>query len=106
MLRRRRLLSIVLVLALLGAGTGYWLAYGESNPVLRTVTVGMMPQQVVVDATTNRAFVSNTQDMSISMLDARSGTVLRTVKIGDIPTLVVDVPTGRLIMQGSNLPTN
>lgn len=106
--RRRVLLIALLLLVLLGAGGGYRLANGHRpSPVLRTVTVGLLPEQVVVDSAIDRAFVSNTQDKSVSVLDARSGTVLRTVQIGDnAPTLVVDVPTGRLIVRNSNNPSD
>jgi hypothetical protein len=58
--RRRRVLPIALLLVLLGAGGGYRLAHGGGpSPALRTVTVGLSPGQVVVDAATDRAFVNN-----------------------------------------------
>jgi DNA-binding beta-propeller fold protein YncE len=105
--RRRRVLSIALLLALLGAGGGYWLAHGQGpSYVLRTVTVGSLPGRVDVDAAIDRAFVVNFQDESVSVLDARSGTVLGAMTIGAVPAGVVpDVPTGRLIVLSNDDPT-
>jgi YVTN family beta-propeller protein len=106
--RRRVLASALLLLIVLDAGGGGRLAHGAGpSPVLRTVTVGLMPGQVVVDAATNRAFVDNYNDLSVTMLSASSGTVLRTVPIGDaIASLVVDAPTRRVVVISDDFPNN
>jgi hypothetical protein len=61
----------------------------HSGPVLRTVTVGFRPGMVAVDARTNRAFVTNSTDHTVSALDAASGTVVRTVALPGEADLVV-----------------
>jgi hypothetical protein len=95
-LRRRRTLLIGL-LVLLGAGGGYWLL--ERGPVLRTVTVSLVPGLVVVDAATERAFVNNYGDGSMSVLDAHSGVVLRTAAIYEaLATAIVDASTNRVYL--------
>jgi YVTN family beta-propeller protein len=89
---------IVLLLVLVGMSLGSRVAHGDvQSPLLWTVTVGAMPGQVVIDARTNRAFVNNYNDMSVSVLDADSGKVLRTHQMGDYTGfLAVDEPTNRV----------
>jgi DNA-binding beta-propeller fold protein YncE len=52
-----------------------------SGHLIRTVTVGRYPGQVVASAHTGHAFVVNGQDGTVSMLDGRSGHVLRTIAV-------------------------
>lgn len=67
------------------------------------VTVGAMPGQVIIDAATTRAFVNNYQGQSVSLLDARSGAVLRTIGVGCHPiSLTVDETTTRLFEVNTN----
>jgi YVTN family beta-propeller protein len=112
MARRRRVLLIALLLVLLGVGECSWLVYGQGPSYgLRTVTVGRMPGQVVIDAATDRVFVNNYQDQSVSVLSAGSGEVLRTVPLGaslgaSIAGLVVDVPTNRVFVINDDFPLN
>lgn len=54
---------------------------------------------MAVDARTNRAFVTNRTDDTVSMLDARSGAVLRTLPVGQGPlSLAVDTRTRRVFV--------
>ena len=54
---------------------------------------------VAVDGPANRAFVTNRADNTVSILEARSGTVLRTVPVGRGPvSLAVDTRTQRLFV--------
>src|SRR5438067_11682396 len=63
------------------------------------VPVGASPSHVTVDARTGRAFVTNSSDSSLSVLDARSGTILRTVAVGAAPSaLAVNAHTGRVFV--------
>ncbi len=55
----------------------------RNGDVVRTVRVGAAPWgQVAVDQQTARVFVTNPHDKTVSMLDAHTGVVLRTIFIG------------------------
>lgn len=56
-----------------------------SNGLIRVVTVGGGPSAVAVDAPLHRAYVVNSGDNTVSVLDAHSGLVLRTVTLGAAP---------------------
>src|SRR5205823_5212716 len=65
---------------------------------------GGSPLAIAVDAKTHRAFVANSVDGTVSVLDADTSTVLRTVKVGkDTAALVVDEGTGRVYVS-TNAP--
>jgi YVTN family beta-propeller protein len=77
-----------------------------SGRLLRSVTVGMLPTAVAVDERSGRVFVANkgpidsnlvpTGNGTVTVLDARSGAVLRTVPVGTYPTAItVDERAGR-----------
>ena len=81
----------------------------RTGAVLRTVTVGVSPQAVAVDERTHRAFVVNEGPRgrdglpvgtgSVSVLDMRSGAVLRTIGVGVAPHAVaLDARTGRVFV--------
>jgi YVTN family beta-propeller protein len=83
--------------------------------VLRTVAVAPSPVAVAVDAATGRAFVASRGPLdygghprgrgSVAVLDARAGTLLRTVTAGTDPTAVaVAAQRGRVFVlnQGDN----
>jgi DNA-binding beta-propeller fold protein YncE len=58
----------------------------------------------LVDERTNRVFIPDALDGTVSMLDARSGALLRTISVGSGPAgwnpgpLAVDERTGRVLM--------
>jgi YVTN family beta-propeller protein len=69
---------------------------GHTAPgqVVRTTTVGHMPGWVAVDARTTRAFVTNSVEHTVSVLDASTGAVLRTVALpGEPDFAATDVRT-------------
>src|SRR5919201_1124740 len=77
-----------------------------SGRLVRSVTVGMLPTAVAVDARSGRVFVANKGPVdgnlvplsngTVTVLDARSGAVLRTIGVGTYPTaLAVDERAGR-----------
>jgi YVTN family beta-propeller protein len=77
-----------------------------SGRLLRSVTVGMLPTAVAVDERSGRVFVANKGPVdsnlvplgngTVTVLDARSGAVLRTVPVGTYPTAItVDERAGR-----------
>jgi DNA-binding beta-propeller fold protein YncE len=75
---------------------------GETSPVLRTVTVGGDPERsLVIDDQTSRAFVFNRNDFpnTVSVLDTRTGALVRTVSVGSaFVKMAVDRPTGHVFL--------
>jgi YVTN family beta-propeller protein len=66
-------------------------------PAVRTTTVGRVPTAVVVDARTRHVFVANMGSITVSMLDAASGTVLATITVVPHPSaLAVATTAGRV----------
>jgi YVTN family beta-propeller protein len=51
----------------------------QSGDLLRTVTVGASAFGIAVDEQTDRVFVTNVKDGTVSVLQAHTGTVLRTI---------------------------
>ena len=98
-LRRPRVLAAGVVLVVAGLIPMAALWHTDTGPVVDTVTVGKMPGMIEVDASTDRAFVTDSADHTVSVLDARSGAVLRTVALGHEPdTLQVNERTGRVVV--------
>jgi YVTN family beta-propeller protein len=54
----------------------------QQGAVVRTVIVGVFPSYIALDARTGHAFVANSLDASVSVLDDTDGAVLRTVPVG------------------------
>jgi len=75
--------------SVLNAATGH---------VVGTIPVGRGAVAVAVDDRTGRVFVANDESRDISVLDARSGVVLRTVPVGFATALAVDEVAGRVIV--------
>src|SRR5437764_6173844 len=93
--RRRYWLGAGLLLVLGIAGVRM-LTSTAGDPVLRTVTVGTYPSDVVADAATGRVFVTSTQG-GVSLLDARSGRLLGTrAGASAFGRIVLDGPTQRV----------
>jgi YVTN family beta-propeller protein len=80
-----------------------------SGRLVRSVTVGMLPTAVAVDVRSGRVFVVNKGPVdgnlvplgngTVTVLDARSGAVLRTIGVGTYPTAItVDERAGRAIV--------
>jgi len=81
-----------------------------SGTVLKAVSVGDAPDALALDERSGRVFVANLGPLdvdtgvpsgagSVSMLDATSGVVLRTVAVGVFPAgLAVDVRSGRVFV--------
>lgn len=70
----------------------------ETGRARGTVPVGRGAVAVAVDDRTGRVFIANEESHSISVLDARSGVVLRTVPVGFATALAVDEKAGRVIV--------
>jgi len=81
---RSRRLRIGLILLTLLAAVGGVASYvrRQANFIVGTVTVGSNPiYTLTLDERRGRVFVVNRQDGALSVLDARTGTLLRTVTI-------------------------
>lgn len=85
-----------------------------SGALLRTVATGsgnpneMSPDNIAIDAPTNRVFVTNPGDETMRVLDARPGALLRTVVVGYMAgeggqSMVVDTRTDRVFLWASGL---
>jgi YVTN family beta-propeller protein len=67
------------------------------NMVLATVAVGRAPSGVAVNPITNRIYVCNNKDKTVSVLDGNTRDVLATVKIGgNLSCVVVNSTTNRI----------
>src|SRR5579885_3052649 len=71
--------------------------------LVRAVPVGRGPDAVAIDERTDRVFVANGDDGTVSMLDAHSGAPLRTIAVGRDPdALAVDAQTQRVFAVNGN----
>jgi len=82
---RRRFCSIVVLLA-------FWLTPAFSQHVIANVAVGNRPMYLAVDAETNRIYVSNQSDDTVSVIDGVTNRVLHTIKVGHDPNGVAVNP--------------
>lgn len=95
-MRRRYLLRGLVVLASPVATVALTVYRLSGDPILHTVTVGLDPQAMAVDAKTGRAFVATTygaitDTSSVRVLDAGTGALLRIVPMDAAPrSLLVD----------------
>ncbi len=70
----------------------------DTGGVLRTVMVGQGAGAIAVDERTARVFVANEGSHDVSILDARTGTVLLTVGVGFPRDVAVDERAGRVVV--------
>jgi YVTN family beta-propeller protein len=91
----RRLRVIVACLLLATAGGEIVAARLAATPVVESTVVGLGPGTTAVDERTGRVFVANTEDRTVSLLDSRTGRLVRTITVGFYPELVaVDASSG------------
>jgi YVTN family beta-propeller protein len=65
--------------------------------VIATIAVGDQPMYLAVDKKTNRIFVSNQADDTVSVIDGATNKVLRTVRVGHYPNgVAVDFTTNTI----------
>ncbi len=85
--------------------------YMSDAPLVRTIAVGSHPVRVIVSTRTERAFVihGGTSAGTISMLDTRTGTLIRTLIVGADPrslgSAVVVPQTARLFFINDHTPS-
>jgi len=77
----------------------------RSGAVLGTTAVGRVPA-AAVDERTNRIFVANLRENTVSVLDAQTGHMLRTVGVGRDPwSLAVATTAGRVCVANASSNT-
>jgi YVTN family beta-propeller protein len=81
MMQIKAVVGVMLVLTLAGGGAVLFAVNAANSSILRTVDVGAYPESVAVDGPSGRIVVGN-DDGGVSVLEARSGRVLYTVKGG------------------------
>ena len=74
--------GLVSGLAVAGLATGTGVNAAPPRSVVRVVAVGSAPDAIAVDPRANRALVVNSGENTVSVLDATTGLVLRTVPLG------------------------
>jgi YVTN family beta-propeller protein len=71
--------------ALLGSGVALALPAHPSTALIASSAVGRGPSALAVDPRSGHVFVANSVDGTVTMLDARTGRVLRTTSVGGDP---------------------
>ena len=70
----------------LASGTvAYLCKFSENSSLIARIAVGRSPSAIAVDPRSGHVFVANSGDNTLTMLDARSGAVLRTIIVGAYP---------------------
>src|SRR5256714_4834586 len=98
----KAMVGVMLVLTLAGGGAVLYAVNAANSSILRTVAVGAYPDSVAVDGPAARIVVGS-DDGGVSVLEARSGTVLYTVKGGRSrggALVAVDTDAGHAFISG------
>src|SRR2546423_14533372 len=90
----RRMGTVAALLALATASTG---EHAGSEAATHTLLVGPWPTAMVLDRRTGHAFVLNSGNNTVSVLDTRRGTLLRTTAVGTFPGAFVQTGYTRAI---------
>ncbi|MCA1599725.1 MAG: YncE family protein, partial [Chloroflexi bacterium] len=97
MMRQPRWIGLAVLLG--GLGGGLIVTVTTRRPASAftgTIPVGFGPQQVALDRRTGYAFVTNSDDHTVSLLDSRRGVVRRTIAVTGAPLdVAVDASTRR-----------
>lgn len=68
-----------------------------------TITVGNNPQDIAVNSVTNRVYVSNLIDNTVSVIDGSSNTVVDTITVGVVPEqIAVNSSTNMIYVANSS----
>jgi len=91
-----------------GDGRSLTIINGAINQVTGVITVGLGPGPVVVNTDTNRIFVGNTIDDSISVIDGFTHTIIATISVLEEPEdLKINQTTHRIYVgYGEDNPAN
>jgi len=87
-----RLVSLVVIAAVVGVALGLPGRWFGSRPRPITIAVGVNPAGVAVDPAAHRAYVTNRGDDTVSVLDTTRNTVVATIPVGHAPVGVAVDP--------------
>ena len=65
---------------------------GATNGVITTIAVGAWPFGVGINQNTNRIYVGNMNDDTVSVIDGATNDVIDTIAVGDSPVRVGVLP--------------
>ena len=65
---------------------------GQTDLVIKTITVGTDPMGVAVNSNNNRIYVANKSSNNVSVIDGSTDTVITTVTVGTNPSLLDIMP--------------
>jgi YVTN family beta-propeller protein len=78
-------------------------ACGKKEAVIATVNVGRYPHGVAVNKETDRVYVANFNERSISVIDGTTNEVIDTIEVGRGPRdVAVNARTNRLYVTNSD----
>src|SRR5262245_40896910 len=94
---------VLTAFVVLSVGIGFWIApevvrVASADPVVvATVPVGASPRHVALNAANRRAYVTNLDSNTVSVIDTASNSVIATVPAGFNPYgVAVNLTTGRV----------
>src|SRR5579862_5906253 len=94
-------IALSLLVSVLGAGQ-LWAAPPANYRVSATISVGSSPNGVAVNPATNRIYVANRADNTVSVIDGRTYAVVATVPVGPGPAgVAVNPATNRVYVANS-----
>ena len=64
----------------------------DTNTVTSTISVGALPTFIGINSVTNKIYVSNTGNQTISVLDGRSNVKLLTIPLSADPNTIMPNP--------------
>jgi YVTN family beta-propeller protein len=71
-----------------------------------TIAVGNLPQQIALNPVTNRIYVSNLNDNTVSVIDGATNTVVDTIAVGMVPEqIAVNTTTDTIYVANENSNT-
>src|SRR5438132_14037951 len=96
--------SILLALSLVFGLSGIFVTPVEAYQVTVTIAVGSNPNGVAVNPLTNRIYVANSDDNTVSVIDGSTNTVIATILVGSHPVGVgVNPLTDRVFVADNGL---
>jgi len=96
---RRRTFGAAVALAALSAAAAWIIVSRDTGTLVRTVALRGQPSLLAVDPRSGHVFVLDHAATTVTMLDGRDGTVLRTTPVPPSPvSIAVDAPAARVVV--------